>query len=480
MLNPNPALEVMIKTRLGLIWSPPRFGFSPRAAIAASSLIASMVLVPGCQTSGQSPPISQADQVSESPISVLIDWQAAHEAAGPAQLTWVRAYSEPDLTQLVEEAHRSHRDIRALAKRIERASALANAAALALEAGIAKSPEDHVSGREEHMPSYRQQASWERDVWQRLQQGKYSSPELAQTDIGAARQSLNASIVSTYFLLLEANRQKTILRGHLISSRQFEREMRAETSLVDISAQSQTSLPLDLADGEQRLISIDEARRKASEALEIMIARFPPVGLSAKQYMPVLPPTVQTGLSSDGLARRPDLYFAERRLANSEPRLNQSQAARLPAFILVEEGGGPSQNLIEIVHSENTDWRDADRLFQWENVDSDHAALISAKPELRRAKAQYEEVALNAFKEVYDHLETEHKMAERRAYLEIAEVRAKTQLDSTLQSSETSEQQLSSVLTDLQALYQSRASLLAIRRQQLNHHATLMLATGAD
>lgn len=407
-----------------------------------------------------------------------MSWPAVLEDAGPADLSWVIAYSEPDLTRLVEDAQRNHHDIRTLAPRMNRAITLADDAALALQEALSTGSENQGSSSYEIPTLHRRQVTWEADVWQRLQDENYSSLELATADVRAARASLNAAIVSTYFLLLEANRQKTVLRGHLISSRELVNKIELKAASANADAQSQSSLFWDPSAGEEKLIKIDEARRKASQSLEILIYGFPPVLLSTKQNLPVLPPNLPPGLSSKRLEQRPDLLAAELNFLEGHPKLDQSNAPSLPMFDLFGEFGAPSKQLIEYADSIETDGQDEIRFLILQDPIRDIETTDDPGMERMQGIAQYETVALNAFREVRALSESTQRLAEWRAFLEVAEAQSKSALEAALEGGQTGEQDFRRILNELQSLYRFRTALLTVRRQQLNHHATMMLSLG--
>lgn len=394
-----------------------------------------------------------ADSVKSSELD-SIDWTKLYESSGLINLNWVYAYSEPELTRLVEQAQRNHVDMHGLAMRLERASALADGAVRSLQAALSEEGSNAPEARKPHRPK----VTWEPNVWQRLSDGNYASMEQARADIHAARHSLSASIVSAYFILIEANRQKTLLRGHLISRRELENKFKSNNHLAIEGAQPQLVASWNREASEERVALIEDARRKASHSLEALISGFPPVALSNRQSLPTLPPNPPKGVSSGRLERRPDLVVARLELALADPQVDRSAATDFADFDLFEDIGLPSQDLIDIAHAP----------YSIESTTSDSL----------RAKTNYEAVAIDAYREVLILSESVLDLAERRAFLEVVTLRSETALEAALNGNELGEQDHQAILIELQNLYQTRTALLSTRRQQLEHYAVLMLCLG--
>ncbi|MEM6898309.1 MAG: hypothetical protein AAF583_00860 [Pseudomonadota bacterium] len=338
--------------------------------------------------------------------------------------------------------------------RLERASALADGAVRSLQAALSEEGSNAPEARKPHRPK----VTWEPNVWQRLSDGNYASMEQARADIHAARHSLSASIVSAYFILIEANRQKTLLRGHLISRRELENKFKSNNHLAIEGAQPQLVASWNREASEERVALIEDARRKASHSLEALISGFPPVALSNRQSLPTLPPNPPKGVSSGRLERRPDLVVARLELALADPQVDRSAATDFADFDLFEDIGLPSQDLIDIAHAP----------YSIESTTSDSL----------RAKTNYEAVAIDAYREVLILSESVLDLAERRAFLEVVTLRSETALEAALNGNELGEQDHQAILIELQNLYQTRTALLSTRRQQLEHYAVLMLCLG--
>jgi outer membrane protein TolC len=167
----------------------PCFAASGRARAA----LAILLLLAGCATPApeRSPPLE---------IEVPAAWVEA-SAARAAESAWWRAFDDPSLPPMVEQAIRANRDLKAAAARIAAAEAEARVAGAdlypQLSAGASAARGRQVETGLSNQTSFGASLdlSWEIDLWGRIRsgtQGALADLEAQRADYAAAALSLAA------------------------------------------------------------------------------------------------------------------------------------------------------------------------------------------------------------------------------------------------------------------------------------------------
>lgn len=162
------------------------------------------------------------------------------------------------------------------------------------------------------------------------------------------------------------------------------------------------------------LTQVDLATANIENALSSLLARVPgPIARNTDLNTLGAPPTVPTGLPSTLLQRRPDIRSAEHELAAANAQIGVEKADFFPKFEITGFLGVVSPNL-----SQADMIRGGAGVFSWtlpflggERVRAEYDA---AKATWMGVTAQYERVAVNAFREVADALINIQTLSKRR------------------------------------------------------------------
>ena len=416
-------------------------------------------------------------------------WTAAAAKVGQVENGWIRKFGDPKLTQLVGEAQRNNRDLRAAAINVERSWVLAK------QSGAALSPQVNAtlggnsaggfsgSGSNESA-SIGVQANWELDVWGRIRSGQQaatSSAEAAEADYTYAQHSLAAGVARAYFGAINAEQQVQIANDIVEALTETQRIVQVQYDNGLASAQDLALAKANLATSSDTLESGKASRDAALRSLEVLIGRYPSTSLLVGSRLPAKPADPPAGLPSQLLERRPDLIAAERRIAAAIDTVDQSKAARLPSISLTGGVSGGSTDLSTLLNPANLAWQAASSLL----VPVVDGGARQAQVELstldqKAAVEAYASAALTAFTEVENALADGYTLKRRKTFLQEAVRSSDEALRLARLQYNEGEIDLLSVLQLEQSAFGARSNLVTLNRLELDQYIDLNLALGGD
>ncbi|ATX67115.1 efflux transporter outer membrane subunit [Roseinatronobacter bogoriensis] len=332
---------------------------------------------------------------------------------------WVASFRSPVLNQLVEDAMKSNRDLRAAAARLSEAQAIAR------QAGAAAMPTLNADlglrrdgdGRPEDTASGALRMTWEIDLWGRIQGQRMAAgyeAVAAEAIFEAARQSLAATVALAWIDVNGSARSLQIARQELEARQALLASVEQRIEAQEILAVEGNSARADVARARDRVIAAEAAVANGRRALEVLTGRYPSGRLDVVRGLPSLPGSVPVGLPAQILERRPDIIAAERRVAAAFYRSSEAKAARMPSVSL--SGAITSQ-------------RDPSRLA-WSLVGNIFAPILDGgqrAEQVRVRNAQQQEAlalygarALTAFREVESAIADEAALRRRLSLLNSA------------------------------------------------------------
>jgi NodT family efflux transporter outer membrane factor (OMF) lipoprotein len=343
----------------------------------------------------------------------------------PLPERWWTSFDDPALNQLVEQALRSNFDLASAWQRLRQARAIVERERsslypdvdVELEASAREPDFDGGDGLRLGLVS-----EYEVDLWGRIRSRIDAERYRARAtlaDYQTAALSLSAEVVRTWFQLIEARSQLSLLDEQvdtnakvleLLETRFGFGQIRA----VDILRQRQ----LLEATREQRIAAQSRAR-VLEHLLAVLLGRTPQTGvaLAAPRELPEPPARPSAGLPAELIRRRPDILRAYNLLRAANRELAAAISNQYPRLTL-------SASL-------STEENDATDLFdQWVRsftaglvgplIDGDERdAEVDRVEALERQRLyEYGQVTLVAFREVENALIQEKKQAERIESLE--------------------------------------------------------------
>ncbi|QDU66467.1 efflux transporter outer membrane subunit [Engelhardtia mirabilis] len=183
-------------------------------------------------------------------------------------------------------------------------------------------------------------ASWELDLWGRLQRSSEAANaqfEASLEDARAVRVAVAAEIASAYVDLRAFQARLAIARRNVELQEQTLSLVEARFDSGLVSERDVAQAGTNLGSTRARVPALEAGLRAAENRLAVL-AGVPPGALAAKlsavRPIPVPPRDVATGLPAELLRRRPDIRSAERRYAAEVARVGVAEAELYPRFEL--------------------------------------------------------------------------------------------------------------------------------------------------
>jgi multidrug efflux system outer membrane protein len=376
------------------------------------ALIAAIVLA-ACATTPPSPPPAQDVPPGDAANVVAPDW-------------W-KAFGDPQLDALVDEALANNLDLKLAIARIEEARGLYAyarsglfpsldlqvGASRAKISGVGSTPLPAGTPLVSNSYSIGLSAAYEVDLFGRVR----SNVAAAEQDLLAsqfARDTVQIAVASetarNYYALRAADAQLSVLRETLATREQTVTLQRDRNQAGVIG-----ELDLRQAEAERASVAADIATTERAQqtfeaALAVLVGRSPRAifatdiarrETTSRTIEP--PPEVPAGLPSNLLEQRPDIHAAETRLAAADYRISEARAQYFPSIILTGAYGGASAALGDLFIGPARVWSLAAALTQ----PIFRAGQITAQVDIAKARREqalvgYQQSVQTAFREAHD------------------------------------------------------------------------------
>ena len=251
-------------------------------------------------------------------------------------------------------------------------------------------------------------AGYEVDLWGRVARSNEAALQGLLATEEAFRSitiSLVGDIAGAYLVLRDLDVRIEIVQSTLETRRQSLDLLssRAEGGLVPIVDVGRAEI--NLAETEAMMQTFTRARAQTENVLSLLVGRLPAeVERGTSLAEQVFPPAVPAGLPSELLRRRPDVRAAERRLHAQTARIGVAEAARFPALSLTSALGVKSTSLGEVTATKTFLSFGANLFGPLFNAGKNKARVEVERARTEQLLNQYEQIVLNAFREVEDAL----------------------------------------------------------------------------
>ena len=231
-------------------------------------------------------------------------------------------------------------------------------------------------------------------------QGAYQA---TAADLENTRLIITAELAGDYFSLRQVDTQIGILRRTVDA-------LSKGLELVNSRHKGGIASGLDVAQEETLLnttrtqaILLQQQRKQLEDAIAILVGKPAPDFHLPVKELDAEPPTINAGLPSDLLERRPDVAEAERQMAVANAQVGIARAAYFPSLNLFANGGWQAADIAKLVNVQSTIWafgaNAAESIF---TGGQRRAQVQFAKAGYDASVAGYRETILNAFGEVQD------------------------------------------------------------------------------
>jgi len=290
----------------------------------------------------------------EPQVPVAGSWnESAPADAAAATPTWWTSFSSPELASLVAEALAGSPDLAIATERVNQAEAQVRVAGASLFpqlslGGDASGRRSGATGGKtvavtDSAANIGLTASYELDLWGKNRAGvraAQSSASASHFDRDTAQLTLVSGVAASYFDVLALRTRLAIARENLDTAQKVldlvsARARNGAASALDVARQEGT-----VSSQKAALLPLEQQERQTLAALAVLLGR-PPEGFDVKAtgITDLAVPSIDPGLPSTLLIRRPDLASAEAQLAAANADVAAARAAMLPTITLTGTAG---------------------------------------------------------------------------------------------------------------------------------------------
>lgn len=404
---------------------------------------------------------------------------------------WVKSFQDPGLESIVSEAIANNLDLRQSAARVQEAQQRVIVAGAKLKPSVRASlsgastlSTDQDKTEQIQSSGVLGEVSWEIDVWGRVRSERASVEENYEAialDYAFARQSIAATTAKSWYQAIEARQLLALTQQSVdiyVKLLELVKVRRAAGKVADLDV---AEASFQLSEARNQLAVAQSINSEALRTLELLIGRYPSAELRVGTAFTPLPPSLDPGLPSSLLERRPDVVAAEHHVRAAFRTKEAARLALLPAFTFSLDGGRLSDPLLSVLGLNPWLLHSAIGLL----VPIYDGGALRAQVKIATAQeeqsiANFGSVSLRAFAEVEVALTNEELLVQRLPYLEsavrdhdeavrVADLRYKA-----------GSMDLLSVLQLQESQIQSQAELIKLRDTQLANRINLHLALGGS
>lgn len=387
-----------------------------------AALLMLLVAASGCTVG---PKYHRPDAPVATKWDVSEPWREAAPKDSLPRGAWWAVFHNDELNGLEQQAVEANENVKVSLARLEQARAAAAIQVSTLFPTFATAPSftrQQLSGTRASFSNLvpvtgplRQSAmslpftvSYEVDLFGRRRRSIESTNAQYQAtaaDLENVRLLVASQVAGDYFTLRQLDTEIGILTRTVET---LERGLQ----LVQQRHQGGVASGLDVAQEETLLnatkaqaILVRQQRKQVEDALATLIGKPAPDFHLPSKELSGAPPTLDTGLTSDLLERRPDIAEAERLMAAQNAQIGVAKSAYYPSLNLFGQGGWESAHISKLLTAGSGVWAlgatAAENIF---TGGARRAQVQVARAGYQANVASYRQTVLSAFQEVQDDL----------------------------------------------------------------------------
>lgn len=351
-------------------------------------------------------------------------WKPAQPSEGEARGTWWKAFSDPALDRLEDEAIIANADLAAAAARVRQARALvrnaeadripqigvggqaARGRASAISLGLPPGTDVPTGNVFQAALS----ASYEVDLFGRVTNNigaVRADANASEATFRSVLLSLQADVAQTYFRLRATDAEVALLEQTVRLREANVKLVKSRYDAGDVGEIDLTRARTELATAQSDAIGLERQRAQLEHALAVLLGRAPAgFDFGANPLLDASSlPAVPAGLPSALLERRPDIAAAQQQMFAANARIGVARSAVFPALALTGQGGYESADLSDLFKWTSRAWL-IGAVLSLPIVDGgrNRANIRRAEAALDETVATYRSKVLVAFEEVEDNL----------------------------------------------------------------------------
>jgi len=418
-------------------------------------------------------------------------WQQATPQDDQHKGAWWTVYQDATLSSLVSQVSISNQNVAEYAAQYRQAQALAAQSRAALfptlgyDASTTRSGSHGATDSTRTTSSSHQaalNASWELDLWGKLRRTREENQASAQAsaaELANITLSAQAELAEDYFQLRIMD-EKIALYQQSIAA--YQRYLR----VIQNQYQAGTESRATVAQAQQQLESASASaqdyqwqRAQMEHAIALLVGKAPAdFSLPVATLMATLP-AVPGGLPSELLQRRPDIAYAERKMAASNAAIGVAVAGYYPDLTLSASGGVSASALHNLFALPNRVWSLGPELSgTLLDFGATSASVEQARAAYDASVANYRQTVLTAMQDVEDRLVELNTLQGEIAAQQRATAAAQTSAQVTRNQYEAGMIDYLDVATTENSSLSAQQSLLTLKSTQWVSSVALIAALG--
>src|ERR1700722_12501465 len=352
------------------------------------------------------------------------DWKAAEPVDNQSRGAWWTVFQDPQLDALEAKVGDANQDLKAAFARLQQARAATriaradffpslNVGSSATRSRASVNSPTYVPGRSSTYNNFDLEAdlSYEFDVWGRVRNAVTSakaSQQASAADLATLNLSIHAELAADYFALRAEDAQQVLL----------DKTVADYASSLQLTQNLYNGGGAAIADVAQARAQLETARTQAADirlqraqsehAIAVLLGENPSAFHAEPNPLPLelAPPSIDTGLPSSLLERRPAVAAAERRVAAANATIGVARAAYFPVFSLAAAAGFDSTRSSNWLSAPSRLWSlgPAAGVLTVFDAGRHRAQTAQAKAIYDEQVAGYRSTVLAAYQEVEDNL----------------------------------------------------------------------------
>ena len=418
-------------------------------------------------------------------------WQQATPQDDQHKGAWWTVYQDATLSSLLSQVSISNQNVAEYAAQYRQAQALAAQSRAALfptlgyDASTTRSGSHGATDSTRTTSSSHQaalNASWELDLWGKLRRTREENQASAQAsaaELANITLSAQAELAEDYFQLRIMD-EKIALYQRSITA--YQRYLR----VIQNQYQAGTESRATVAQAQQQLESASASaqdyqwqRAQMEHAIALLVGKAPAdFSLPVATLMATLP-AVPGGLPSELLQRRPDIAYAERKMAASNAAVGVAVAGYYPDLTLSASGGVSASALHNLFALPNRVWSLGPELSgTLLDFGATSASVEQARAAYDASVANYRQTVLTAMQDVEDRLVELNTLQGEIAAQQRATAAAQTSAQVTRNQYEAGMIDYLDVATTENSSLSAQQSLLTLKSTQWVSSVALIAALG--
>lgn len=324
--------------------------------------------------------------------------------------------------------------------------------------------------------------SWEIDLWGSIRRTIESNAAAAQASaatLASARLSIQSTLATSYFSLRISDDRADLYRRSVAAYEQ-------SLQIVQNQVNAGTASGLDLAQAQTLLeqtrasyVAEGAVRAQFEHSIAALIGKLPAQVNIEKAPTPPSVPTLDAGIPSTLLERRPDIASAEREMQSFNALIGVAIAAYYPSFTFDASISFVNTVLSNLINIANAVWS-LGPSFTGTAIDGGGRAaqVEGARAAYDKAVATYRQTVIVAFQQVEDALAQQRYYAQQEAIQRRAVAAANQAAQLSLNQYQAGTVAYTTVIQAQTTALSAEQTLINIRLNRFSASATLVTALG--